>query len=414
MKFSGRLAKFILIAVLLNANNARAYQEKPAFTVYPLSGKSGDTITIVGSNFKSNPSENIVAFNKHKAKILSASQVQLKVSVPARAGDGLVEIVNDSVGFIGPFFNYIESIPVVKTISLNDTIVISGMAVWNGALYCSDFTNSRIIKITDESTISVLAGSVNGFKNGKLYEAQFDGPFGIAIDESGTIYIADSNNGRVRKITHDGNVSTVWARRKGNHVDFARPSGVVVDKRRNIYVVDFGVAFTGHKIYKINSDEQLTTFAGSTMGHANGQGVKAKFQFPFGLAMDNRNTLYVCDKSNDRIRKISTTGAVTDLAGGASGFADGQGSHARFSNPTGIVTDSAGNVYVTDSGNDRIRMISPSGMVRTIAGSVTGYEDGEGPNAKFHSPSTITIDKKTGCLYVYDSGNFRLRKIIFE
>lgn len=155
----------------------------------------------------------------------------------------------------------------------------------------------------------------------------------------------------------------------------------------------------------------VTTLAGSTSGYADGTGAAARFYGPDGIAVDSSGNVYVGDSSNNRIRKISPSGMVTTLAGSSWGLADGNGEAAQFSTPRGIALDSSGNVYVVDYGSHRIRKISPSGVVSTLAGyGTTGSTDGSAAAARFRSPNGVTVDSSRN-VYVGDTNNHRIRKI---
>ena len=242
----------------------------------------------------------------------------------------------------------------------------------NGSVSCKQF----ILKYKDEASgtiktiasrrstmVTTLAGSgVAGYADGTGTAAQFYSPNGVVVDSSGTLYVADSSNNRIRKIT---------------------PAGVV------------------------------TTLAGSGVaGYADGTGTAAQFNYPNGIAVDSSGMVYVADTNNERIRTITPTGVVTTFAGtGAYGFADGTAITARFYLPNSIVVDSSGTVYVADSYNMRIRKITPAGVVTTLAGSgVAGFADGTTAAALFRYPSGIAVDS-SGTVYVADYGNNRIRKI---
>jgi len=299
-----------------------------------------------------------------------------------------------------------------------------------GNLYVADTVNHSIRKITPNGEVSTLAGSVQGFANGQGENARFNFPNGITIDVAGNLYVADTGNHRIRKITPNGKVSTLagsdefgFADGQGSHAQFKVPTDIVIDAMGNLYVADSA----NHRIRKITPNGEVSTFAGGGPilhfdigSFPDGQGSAALFNQPSGIAIDAAGNLYVTETVKHRIRKITPKGEVTTLAGGESGFADGQGSVARFHWPSGIAIDAAGNLYVADKDNHRIRKITPNGEVSTLAGSsekgkyhgyIGGFADGEGSNALFDGPHGITIDA-AGNLYVADKDNHRIRKIV--
>jgi len=196
----------------------------------------------------------------------------------------------------------------------------------------------------------------------------------------------------------------------GTAAKFNYPYGVAVDTAGNLYVADI----SNHRIRKIViSSGVVTTIAGSTVGFADGTGTAAKFDGPSGVAVDTAGNLYVADQGNNRIRKIViATGQVTTLAGSTSGFADDTGTAAQFYFPYGVAVDTAGNLYVADSDNNRIRkIVIATGQVTTLAGSTQGFADGPGTTAQFNGPSGVAVDT-AGNLYVADKSNHRIRKIV--
>jgi len=282
----------------------------------------------------------------------------------------------------------------------------------NGNVYLADTNNNRIRKITSNGTVTTLAGSVAGYQDGTGTSAMFDNPMGIALDATGNLYVTDTFNNRIRKITPAGTVTTLagstagYRDGTGTSAMFDSPYGIAVDANGNIYVADYNI------IRKITPTGTVSTLAGSTAGYKDGMGSSAMFDSPAGIAVDANGYIYVADAINTKIRKITPTGTVSTLAGSTPGYKDGMGSSAMFDSPNGLIVDKDGNVFVTDLVKNVIRKITPAGEVSTIAGSTSGFKDGTVGTAQFSGPSAITLDND-GNLYVADSNNNRVRKITF-
>lgn len=283
-----------------------------------------------------------------------------------------------------------------------------------GNVYVADTNNHKIRKISPAGEVSTFAGSTQGYADGPGASAQFDYPVGLATDILGNVYIADRGNHKIRKITSGGVVSTLAGSSDGDYngtgtaARFSNPYGVATDATGNVYVAD---AYN-NKIRKITPSGEVSTFAGSSSitGFADGPGVTAKFSQPSGVATDIIGNVYVADVGNHKIRKISPVGVVSTLAGSTVGFADGTGAAAQFNTPSGLATDSAGNVYVVDTNNQMIRKISPIGEVTTLAGSTQGFADGTGVVAEFSIPFGVATDS-AGNIYIADEYNHKIRKI---
>jgi len=298
----------------------------------------------------------------------------------------------------------------------------SGVAVDSaGNVYVADTENETIRKITPGGAVTTLAGSAGkvGHANGPGSAARFDTPRGVAVDSAGHVYVADTDNRSIRKITPGGEVTTLagsageWGNADGigNAARFWSPYGVAVDGAGHVYVADTG----NSAIRKITPGGAVTTLAGPAVwGSGHGSGSSAEVFRPYGVAVDGVGHVYVAGSRNQTIRKITPGGAVTTLAGAAwiSGSTDGIGSAARFLNPSGVAVDSAGHLYVADTGNQNIRKITPGGAVTTLAGVArnSGSDDGPGSAARFHDPYGVALDS-VGNVYVADTGNSTIRKI---
>jgi sugar lactone lactonase YvrE len=328
-------------------------------------------------------------------------------------------------------------------------------------LYVADSNNCTIRKITPAAAVTTLAGLASpGHTNGTGSAARFDFPDGVAVDTTGKIYVADTLESAIRKITPTRVVSTFaglpgtsgYVDATGTAARFAFPRWLTVGALNNVYVGDTfnfvvrkitpsavvssvvtnpangagevrGVAMDSsgniytadsphHTIRKITPDGTATIFAGSndTPGSANGIGSAARFNSPAGLAVDGAGNVYVADSGNNRIRKITPAARVTTFAGSALGSADGTGTAAQFNFPLGVAVDHSGNVFVTDTVNNIIRKITPARVVTTLGGLALspGTSDGAGINARFNSPRGIAVDS-AGKIYVGDTGNHTVR-----
>ena len=268
--------------------------------------------------------------------------------------------------------------------------------------------------VTQAQEVTTFAGKYQGDFDGQGTAAQFNYPTGIAIDTNGNLFVVDANNTKIRKITPEGFVSTFAgssmgsADGTGTTAQFDSPYGITIDAANNLFITDS----YSSRIRKITPDGVVSTIAGSIPGFADGTGSEAQFNNPAGIAIDVTGNLYVADKNNNRIRKVTPLGAVSTIAGNASsGLVDGIGTDAKFSVPFGITIDATGNLYVADTFNNTIRKITTTGEVTTLAGSnIIGTLDGIGTAAQFFQPCGITIDA-LGNLYVADSWSSKIRKI---
>lgn len=291
-------------------------------------------------------------------------------------------------------------------------------AVANGSgTATANVENISVICANSNAVVTTLAGSItSGSSDGSGAGASFNGPYGITVDASGNIYVADINNHMIRKITAAGVVTTLAgsttpgsADGTGASASFNQPYGVAPDASGNLYVADRA----NHMIRKVTAAGVVTTLAGSTTpGSSDGTGTGASFNAPNAVALDGNGNVYVADRGNNMIRKITPEGVVTTLAGSTTpGSSDGTGTGASFDRPNGVALDTNNNVYVGSFGNPMIRKITPAGVVTTVAGSTTaGASDGTGPGASFNAPAGVAVDAH-GHVYVADRDNHMIRKI---
>jgi hypothetical protein len=308
-----------------------------------------------------------------------------------------------------------------------------------GNIFVADSNNHAIRRISRDGVVTAVAGGLSsGFIDGRGDIAKFNGPRGISVTPDGrTIYVTDSNNHSIRRIVQTGfnpalpgswTVATIAGTSAaatyvdntfGNAARFNFPVGIVWTPGDLVYVTEF----SGNRVRRLQAvgvDLQLSTswhvtlVGGSTVspvgtaGNIDGFGTSARFDLPAHIAVDQAGNLYVADVNNNRIRKINPDTDVSTLAGSTFGYADGVGTAAKFGQPNGVTVDSAGYVYVSDTSFHRIRRVSPSGVVTTIAGTgdtFPGDIDGGGDVARFYFPLGIAVDS-AGSLYVVSGGTY--------
>jgi sugar lactone lactonase YvrE len=303
-----------------------------------------------------------------------------------------------------------------------------GIAVDNaGNLFIADYNNDRIRMVTPAGVISTIAGS--GFPGysgdgGPATRAAIFEPAGVAIDSAGNLVIADNANSRVRRVAPGGIISTV----AGNGVShfagdgsaavrslLSSPFSLAPDSAGNLFIADTG----NNRIRKITRDGIISTVAGSgntAISGETGLATASSLDFPIGMAVDTAGNLLIADSIHYRIRKVSPGGAISTFAGtGLKGFSGdgGQATAAALSLPTGMVFDAAGDLLCADYGNNRIRMITPSGVITTVAGNgVSAFSGDGGPatGASLGFPTGVAIDT-LGNLFIADTGNNRIRKV---
>lgn len=286
----------------------------------------------------------------------------------------------------------------------------------NGRVYVADSRNNRIREIDSDGTVTTLAGQAQaGSTDADGVAASFNNPTAVAVDTAGNAYVADSRNNLIRKITPGGTVSTLagqttsgFVDAKGAHAMFSHPHGIAVSSDGTVFVADSN----NQRIRKILVDGTVSTLAGQTAtGSLDGLGTVASFWDPTGLALDDQGNLYVADTSNHEIRKVTSVGQVTTLAGQpTAGYTDGATSSALFNYPKAVAVGAQGTVYVADTSNNVIRTISGS-TVATFAGiPIAGFDDGPSLVARFFGPAGLALGA-SGQLYVADRYNHLVRVI---
>lgn len=296
-----------------------------------------------------------------------------------------------------------------------------------GNVYISDGGNNRLRKVNTSGIITTIAGTgVMGFSGdgGQATLAKLSGPVGVTVDASGNIYIAEPFNNRIRKINSSGVITTIAGNGNLGYsgdgglatlAELNYPTGVAVDAAGNIYIGDQG----NNCIRKVNTGGIITTIAGSGPGGYSGDGGPATLALlstPAGVAVDAAGNVFIGDLGNQRIRKINTGGIISTIAGtGVQGFSgDGAAATlAQLNQPAGVTVDSSGNVYIADFTNSRIRKINSSGIISTIAGAgVQGYagDGGAATLAQLNQPYGVAVDV-TGNIFIADYFNQRIRKI---
>jgi sugar lactone lactonase YvrE len=281
-----------------------------------------------------------------------------------------------------------------------------------GSLIVADELNHRIRKVSPAGAVSTLAGAGWAASyDGTGTSANFYNPAGVAVAPGGDIFVAEFLNNRIRRVTPAGVVSQFagttngFADANGINARFRYPIGIAIDAAGDIFVGDTD----NNRIRRVTATRDVSTFAGSAAGHMDGLGNAAKFLRPAGVAFDKAGNMIVADRENHVIRKVTPGGVVTTLAGvpQAAGLEDGI--PGKFLKPLGVAVATDGSIFVTDAGNHMLRRITPQGQVQTVAGS-KGAGLGVGPAAQFNTPHSLCFDAE-GTLYVSDAGNHRILRL---
>ena len=306
----------------------------------------------------------------------------------------------------------------------------TGIAVDSeGALYIADRDNHRIRRVDGAGTITTVAGTgERGYshsENGSpAVEAQLNYPEDVAVDNAGNLYIADTWNRMVRRVDAGGTITTVAGNggrgfggggRPAVRVSLNYPAGVAVDSSGNLYIAEIDQ----NRVHRVDVLGVLTTVAGTGEKGYSGDGgtaVEARLNGPRGVAVDGSGNLYFADRGNRRIRRVDASGTITTVAGiGESGYSGdgGPAAGAWLHTPEGVTVDGAGNLYIADTWNDRIRRVDVSGTITTVAGTgESGYSGDGGPAtaAWLYHPRGVAADG-LGAVYIADTGNYRILRL---
>jgi len=301
-----------------------------------------------------------------------------------------------------------------------------------GNIVISDFNNNRLRRVapagtTNAGTISTIAGNGTvGFAGdgGVATSAMLNTPFGVASDRAGNLLVADLNNNRIRRISPSGSIATMVGNGtagfagdggQAGGAQLRSPSDVAVDSSGNIYIADS----TNFRVRRITPDGQITTIAGRGTSGFSGDGgpaTNAQFNPPEGIAVDGSGNIFIADQTNHRIRKVAPSGIVTTYAGTGTAGAAGDGgsaTSAQLNNPVGVAVDALGNVFIADTNNHRVRIVDASGVISTLAGTgVAGFSGDGGPAsaAQLNTPSGVAFDLN-GNLLIADTNNSRIRRV---
>lgn len=286
----------------------------------------------------------------------------------------------------------------------------------HGNIYVADRFNHRIRKVTPTGQITTIAGHREpALRNGDALQARFDNPVGLALDQQGQLFIADTGNHLIRLLTSAGQVFTLAGGKAGFSDgsaavgQFRNPSAIALNQNGYLYIADT----QNHRIRRLSPDNKtIETVAGTgEQGWQDGTALKARFFSPRSLAFDTQGNLYISDGFNHCIRKLSTDGAVITVAGNRqAGFRDGAAAQAQFHEPQGITVDAAGNLYVADTNNHRIRLLKASGTVSTLIGGSPGYAEGDIASGRLRAPTDIALVAPR-TIYIADSQNHRIRRL---
>jgi sugar lactone lactonase YvrE len=305
---------------------------------------------------------------------------------------------------------------------------MSGVAIdVDGNLFLAEYNNNTIRKVDHSGIITTVAGTgTTGYSGdgGPATAAEVNRPKAVAVDNAGNFYISEDDNNRIRKINSAGIISTIAGNGAATFsgdggpatsASLNAPAGIAIDASGNIYIADYN----NNRVRKVSTSGIISTVAGTgTAGYSGdgGQATAAQLHFPVSVVVDATGNIFIADMYNACIRKVDSKGLITTIAGtGTAGYSgDGASAiHAQLSNPSALALDSYGTLYVADYDNNRIRKISTDNIITTITGNGTpGFTGDGGPasGAEVNLPTGVALSS-AGEIYIGDSGNNRVRKI---
>ncbi len=281
----------------------------------------------------------------------------------------------------------------------------SNISIYGVDFYICDEDNHRIKLLTSAITVVNSAGSgVSGDLNGDYLLSKFKYPVAMT-NWNNERYIVDSGNNKIKKLTNPGIISTAVGDIPG---ELANPKSIAFDNEGGLYICDTGHDKIKRAAFASGGGYILQTIAG------NVQGDGANFNEPFSIVVDVARNVFVADSGNYKIKKITPSGDVTTFAGSTAGDVDGVGTAAKFSFIEGIAIDLQGNLYVSDTGNHKIKKILPSGKVISLNSGLSGDLDGSGASSKIKYPKGLCVTNDGKTIFFADSGNHKIKKITFN
>jgi sugar lactone lactonase YvrE len=302
------------------------------------------------------------------------------------------------------------------------------MYVSDGGIYCSGPGGYTVRKVDPQGTITTVAGTgKEGFSgdDGPATKAQLNVPIAVAVDRKGNLYITDESNYRIRKVDKDGIITTFAGTGEGGYsgdggpatsAKLIDPGGLAFDAKGNLYVADY------KSVRKIDPSGTITTVAGTGQAGFSGDGgpaTEAKLT-AYDVALDREGNIYISDTENNRVRKVDKDGIIHTVAGsGKRGYSGngGPATKAALEDPVGIAVDAEGKLFFNDHHNSVVRKVDKNGTITTVAGTgETGFNREEGPATKvmLHEPWGLFVDDDSGVLYIPDTFNSRIRSVRLE